>query len=252
LEGHVRAVAVDLPGFGHTPAAGRRTSVAANTVVLRRFLQKLGGQFTLIGNSMGAYVSMVAAVDQPALIKALVLVDPTLPLIGRLQVDPAVRRQFILNGIPGLGEYLLARRWATVSARERVTEVLSRCCYNPSLVSAQMVDEMVAMEEELTQQRRHTAAYLGAARSIVRGLARPNAYWRRMQAIRQPVLLLHGTHDRLIPVSSAREAAKRLPHWRYVELEAGHIPQMETPHAVAGEVLPWLAAQNIIKEPDHA
>src|SRR5688572_11537409 len=119
LEGHVRAVAVDLPGFGHTPAAGRRTSVAANAVVLRRFLQKLGGgeQSTLIGNSMGAYISMMAAVDQPALIEALVLVDPTLPLVGRLEVDPAVRKQFILNGIPGLGEYVLARRWAAVPAR---------------------------------------------------------------------------------------------------------------------------------------
>jgi pimeloyl-ACP methyl ester carboxylesterase len=133
-----------------------------------------------------------------------------------------------------------------------VAEVLTRCCFDPSKVSPEMVEEMVAMEEELTRQRRHTAAYLGAARSIVRGLARPSVYWRRMQAIQQPVLLLHGTHDRLIPVSSAREAAKRLPHWTYVELEAGHIPQMETPHAVAGEVLPWLAAHNIIKEPDHA
>jgi pimeloyl-ACP methyl ester carboxylesterase len=201
---------------------------------------------------MGAYISMMAAVDQPVLIEALVLVDPTLPLVGRLEVDPAVRKQFILNGIPGLGEYVLARRWAAVPARTRVAEVLTRCCFDPSKVSPAMVEEMIAMEEELTRQRRHTAAYLGAARSIVRGLARPSAYWRRMQAIQQPVLLLHGTHDRLIPVSSAREAAKRLPHWTYVELEAGHIPQMETPHAVAGEVLPWLAAHNIIKEPDHA
>jgi pimeloyl-ACP methyl ester carboxylesterase len=192
------------------------------------------------------------AVDEPALTNGLVLVDPTLPLIGRLQIDPAVRKQFFLNGIPWLGEYTLARRWATVPARQRVSEVLARCCLDPSKIPADMVELMIAQEEELTRQGRHTAAYLGAARSIVRGLARPGAYWKRMQAIRQPVLLLHGTHDRLIPIASAREAAKRLPHWTFVELEAGHIPQMETPDMVAGAVLPWLATQNIIKEPDHA
>ena len=152
LEGHVRAVAVDLPGFGHTPAAGRRTSVTANALVLRRFLQKLNGdeQSTLIGNSMGAYVSMIGR-RRPALPDQSAGAGRPDPAAGRpARVDPAVRKQFVLNGIPGLGEYLLARRWATVPARQRVAEVLTRCCFDPSRVSAEMVEEMVAMEEELT------------------------------------------------------------------------------------------------------
>ncbi len=248
LAEHVRAVALDLPGFGHTPAAGRRTSVAANAAVLRRFLQKLGaGPVTLVGNSMGAYVSMKAAVDQPTLVRALVLVDPTLPLVGRLEVDPAVRRQFIFNGIPGVGEWVLTRRWREAPARQRVDEVLSRCCLDATRVPADMVEAMALMEEELTGKPGHAAAYLGAARSIVRGLALRGAYWKRMQAIRQPVLLMHGTHDRLIPISSAREAAKRLPHWTYVELDAGHVPQMEIPKPVADEVLHWMEATALLK-----
>jgi pimeloyl-ACP methyl ester carboxylesterase len=243
LKPHVRGVAVDLPGFGLTPAAGRRTTVAANAVVLRRFLQRLGrGPVTLIGNSMGGYVSMVVATDQPTLVKELVLVNPTLPLVARLQVDPAVRKQFFLHGIPGVGEWVLARRYATVPAKQRVHEVLLRVCVDAQRVPGEMVMEMIALEEELTLRRGHAADHLGAARSIVRGLARPQVYWRRMHAIRQPVLLLHGTHDRLVPIESARAAAKRLPHWTFVELDAGHVPQMETPQLVADEVLRWLSS----------
>jgi len=242
LKKHVRAVAVDLPGFGLTPSAGRRTTVTANAAVLRHFLQRLGrGPVVLVGNSMGGYVSMLVATDQPTLVKRLVLVDPTLPLVGRTQVDPAIRKQFFLHGIPGVGEWVLARRYATVPARQRVTEVLSRCCADPQRVPGEMVLAMIALEEELTLRRAHAADHLGAARSIVRGLARPAVYWHRMHSIRHPVLLLHGTHDRLVPVESARAAAKRLPHWTYVEIDAGHIPQMETPQLVADEVLKWLS-----------
>lgn len=241
LKERVRAVAVDLPGFGRTPAAGRRTTVAANAAVLRHFLQRRYREpVILVGNSMGGFVSMLVATEQPTLVKSLVLVDPTLPLVARLQVDPAIRRQFFLHGIPGVGEWVLARRYSRVSAKQRVNEVLSRCCLDPQRVPGEMILEMIALEEELTLRSGHAADHLGAARSIVRGLARPHVYWRRMDAIRQPVLLLHGTHDRLVPIESARAAAKRLPHWTFVELEAGHIPQMETPQLVADEVLRWL------------
>jgi pimeloyl-ACP methyl ester carboxylesterase len=54
------------------------------------------------------------------------------------------------------------------------------------------------------------------------------------------VLLLHGTHDRLVPIASARQAAKRLPHWTFVELDTGHIPQIEAPQLVADEMVKWL------------
>ncbi|WP_051104968.1 alpha/beta fold hydrolase [Catelliglobosispora koreensis] len=241
LTEHVRAHAVDLAGFGLTPAAGRKTTVAANAVLLGRFLERLGdGPFLLIGNSMGGLISTYVANSHPSLVRGLVLVDPTLPLAERLQIDPAVRNRFLINGLPLIGEWALQRRYLRVPAKVRIAEVLQRCCADPSRIPASMVDEMVALEEELTLQRGHAAAQLAASRSIVYGLARPSTYWRRMAAIKQPVLLLHGTHDRLVPISSARAAAKRLPHWTYTELDAGHIPQMETPELVAEEIVRWL------------
>jgi pimeloyl-ACP methyl ester carboxylesterase len=248
LSGQVRGYAIDLAGFGHTPAAGRKTTVAANAVLLQRFLEQVGPSI-LIGNSMGALISTMVATSKPGLVPSAVLVDPTLPIVGRLDVDPEVRRRFIVNGLPLVGAWSLQRRFLSVPARERVTETLSRCCADPGRIPPDMFEEMVALEEELTLQPGHARAQLAASRSIVFGLARPAAYWRRLQAVQQPVLLIHGTHDRLIPIASAHEAAKRYPHWTFRELDAGHVPQMETPDLVAGEILPWLEK---VKEQSNA
>ncbi|WP_117212821.1 alpha/beta fold hydrolase [Allorhizocola rhizosphaerae] len=240
LQRHFRAVAVDLPGFGLTPAAGRKTSVAANARVLRRFLRIIVKEpAMLIGNSMGGFVSMTVAAGEPELVDRLVLIDPTLPLARGVRVDPAVRKQFFLHGLPWVGERVLARRYATVPAKQRVTEVLARCCLDPARVPADMFEALVELETSLTEQRDHAAVHLAAARSIVYGLAWPKSYWRLMRAIDKPVLLLHGKHDRLISVDSAREAARRLPEWTYVELEAGHIPMMEVPELVAEQIVSW-------------
>ena len=241
MSGYVRGVAVDLPGFGLTPAAGRRTTVSANAQVLKRFLREVvGEQVVLVGNSMGGLISMMVTAEAPDLVSGLVLIDPVLPLARGVRVDPAVGKQFLLNGVPGVGEWVLARRYARVPARQRVSEVLARCCLDAQRVPDEMLEKLIELEESLTGQRDHAACQLAAARSIVRGLAWTPSYWRRMAAIGQPVLLVHGTHDRLVPIASAQQAAKRLPQWTFVELEAGHIPQMETPQLVANEMVKWL------------
>ncbi|MDI1463652.1 alpha/beta hydrolase [Catellatospora sp. KI3] len=67
-----------------------------------------------------------------------------------------------------------------------------------------------------------------------------------MAALTMPVLLAHGIHDRLVPVASARAAAARLPHWTYVELDSGHVPQLEHPAELAARILPWLRRHDLL------
>jgi pimeloyl-ACP methyl ester carboxylesterase len=71
-----------------------------------------------------------------------------------------------------------------------------------------------------------------------------------MAAIRVPVLLMQGVQDRLVPVAAAREAARRHPDWRYVELAGvGHVPQLQVPQVVADEILGWLRETAGVEEP---
>src|ERR1700738_1035107 len=55
-----RVIAIDLPGFGFSPAAGRRTTIEANRKVLDRFINEtLRSPVILMGNSMGGAVTIL-------------------------------------------------------------------------------------------------------------------------------------------------------------------------------------------------
>src|SRR6266516_443169 len=104
-----------------------------------------------------------------------------------------------------------------------------------------MASIMEAVAEERVAVGGLDAAFLSAARSLLRVSARRGRYWRAMRAVGSPVLLLHGEKDRLVSVQSAHEAAARNPDWRFEVLsDVGHVPQLEVPDAVAGLILDWL------------
>ena len=52
-----RVIAVDLPGFGFSPAAGRRTSIEANTKVLDRFINVLPTHTIFEGHRIKVYIT---------------------------------------------------------------------------------------------------------------------------------------------------------------------------------------------------
>ncbi|NUR69872.1 MAG: alpha/beta fold hydrolase [Hamadaea sp.] len=240
LADQVRGRALDLAGFGLTEPHGRRTSVGANAELLVRYVDEVVGEpAVLVGNSMGGMVSILAAAAAPTKVRGLVLVDPTLPLASGAHVDPVVRKQFAIHAVPGLGEWSLRRRLARVPVRDRVNYTLALCFSDPARIPPETVAAGVALEERRISQPRRAESYLAAARSILRGVGRAE-HRRRMAGLSQPVLLIHGVHDRLVPIESARAAAAKHPQWTYAELDAGHTPQIEVPEQVAAQIRPWL------------
>ena len=74
-------------------------------------------------------------------------------------------------------------------------------------------------------------------------LRRPRRYDALIAAIDRPVLLVHGTRDRFVPVGAARRTAALNPSWRTAYLEGrGHTPQLEAPDEVLAHLEPWLAS----------
>ena len=108
---------------------------------------------------------------------------------------------------------------------------------------------MVARHVEVAVQR---AGFPGtehdfaqAVRSVVRTVGYPHgrAYRRRIGTVTCPVLLIHGTEDRLVPVAAARAAARANPAWVVREFPGvGHVPQLEVPWQTADAVLDWLGS----------
>ncbi len=76
-----RVLAVDLAGFGLTPAAGRSATVHANADLLYRFVRDVAGSpAVLVGNSMGGLISILLAQARPDTVAGLVLVDAPMPV----------------------------------------------------------------------------------------------------------------------------------------------------------------------------
>ena len=245
LVAEARVLAVDLVGFGLTHPQGRAATVQTAAGMLDRFVREVaGGPAVLVGNSMGGMASIVEAVANPDAVAGLVLIDPVLPLVRGVRPDRLVATTFLLYAVPGIGERYLARRRAAVAPRELVRQVLALCCVDPTRVPQELVAASVALAEERVAVAGLDAAFLSAARSLLRVSARRGRYWAAMRSIGSPVLLLHGEKDRLVSVHSAREAAARNPDWRFEVLsDVGHVPQLEVPDAVADLILDWLGTE---------
>ena len=244
LTDRYRVLAPDLAGHGLTRSAGRRTDVAANRVLLHRFIESVAaGPVILMGNSMGGMISLLEASAAPGSVAGLILVDPALPAVPA-RPDPLVIAMFALFSTPVLGRVMRDRR-RRLSPEALVASTLSLCCVDSSRVPA----DVIAQHVDLARQR---AAFAGAdqdlaaaTRSVIAtaGHARGGAYRQAIRSITCPVLLLHGDRDRLVPVGVARAAARANPSWSLVVLSGvGHVPQLEAPQESAQAISDWLGS----------
>lgn len=237
-----RVLALDLPGHGRTRALGRSTSVKADQLLLHRFLTEIcGGPVILVGNSMGGMISILQAAAHPETVTGLVLVDPALPQVRLTRPDPRVAAAFAAFAVPGIGRAFLASRRRN-TAEHAVDGMLRLCCVDPSRVPRDVVRASAALTRERSRYPGTDSEFLGAARSLMWVLTTHKSYEAKMQAIRAPVLLLHGDKDRLVSLTSARLAARSNPSWRFViARNVGHVPQLEAPDWTVDAILDWLA-----------
>jgi pimeloyl-ACP methyl ester carboxylesterase len=238
-----RVVALDLAGFGHTIGGSRSTSVRANQRLLRRFLEEVSGSpAILVGNSMGGLIAILQAADDPQSVSGLVLIDPALPVGPSARPDPVVLATFAAFAVPAVGRSLLAIRRSRTSPGQAAHDLLRLCCADPSRVPPSIVDQHVALAGARRDYPDADAELVAAAQSLVWVLADRRKYARLQAGIVSPVLLLHGDHDRLVPIEAARKAARNNPDWGFEVAEGvGHVPQLEAPAWTAARILGWLA-----------
>jgi pimeloyl-ACP methyl ester carboxylesterase len=118
-----RVIALELPGFGVSPANTRSQSVQelANTMA-QAAVRVVPEDYTLIGTSFGAHVALWQTLQSPAKVEALVLIAPTalLPAADPLAGAPAdtIRRLFAhpdkARGFASVDPAILAKEQALV------------------------------------------------------------------------------------------------------------------------------------------
>jgi len=229
VDGH----AIDLPGFGRSgPPVTGNYSLDSHVGVVRDYIEQICDKpVHLLGNSLGGAVTTRLAAERPDLVRTLTLVSAALPSYRPQKVsDP--RLPLLL--VPGLSR-VAARAIGRRSPEERTRGIIEMCFADPAAVPGARFAEAV----EDMRRRRALAWNDDALIRSLRGLVRADietgsrALWRQAASLQMPVLVIHGTHDRLVPVSVGRRAGRVIPGSRLLILDdAGHVPQMERPEAV--------------------
>jgi pimeloyl-ACP methyl ester carboxylesterase len=253
LAEHHRVYALDLPGFGRSPLAGRRSSIAANVDLLTRVIARLSdGPIALMGNSMGGLLALGVAAVHPNLVRLLVLVDPAVPAPGGLRprIDRVTRTFLVAAFMPRWGARRLSRAVSALGPESLVYETLRLCSADPSRIEQAVVDAHIALEAERLAQPGWQESFYAATRSLVRVLALKRQVTRWVQAVAAPTLLVQGDEDRLVSVESARLVASLRPDWEYHEFAGvGHIPMLEVPAEFLDVTGDWLQRHETVVAP---
>jgi len=210
-----RVIRFDLPGFGLTgPRADADYHPQADARFTLALLERLGVQrAVLVGSSLGGEVAWRAATLAPARVERLVLVAPT-----GAPPDPAVARPlpWTIAHTPVLNR---AIEW--VLPRELVRASLAEAWGDAAGPPRELVD-------------RHHGLLLreGNRRALMQRLAQwqPGAQPDLVAQVSQPVLLVWGGRDRLVPVAAAQWFDTQIADSRVVVFdELGHLPHEEDP-----------------------
>ncbi len=238
-----RVLALDLAGFGLTRAAGRSTSVAANSDLTAAFVTEVGGGPAIwLGNSMGGLLTLLAASRRPQTVAGAVLVNPALmPRLSHRR-NALTTAMFAAYLTPGVGKVVVAGRRRVRTPEQMATDTMRLCCGDPSRVDDAVVRAHVDLLERRASQPGVAEEFVEATRSLIATLARRRQVLALADAMSVPVLMLHGDRDRLVPLATAVELARQHPDWGFaVARGAGHVPQLEVPNWTAERIRSWLA-----------
>jgi pimeloyl-ACP methyl ester carboxylesterase len=229
LSPRFRVIALDLPGFGDSAkpiGASYDARFFARAVIALLDALELD-RVHLIGNSLGGRIALEVALEYPGRVERLALLCPSLAWRRERPWAPLVKLMR-----PKLG-------LVQITPRPLVEALVRR--FVPTADdgwTAAGIDEF--LRAYLTPSGR--AAFYAAARHIY--LEEPHGadgFWTRLRELRADALFVWGKRDRIVPSAFARHVAEALPNARQLELECGHVPQLELPSRTHNAVARFLA-----------
>src|SRR4051812_15881283 len=212
-----RAVAIDLPGYGDSDKpfpASYNAAFFARWVIATLDALELDRSHVL-GHSMGGRVALEVGITAPDRTDRLVAMTPSMAWLGKPGWAPMLK---LVR--PELGILQPAPKGFVESIVRRVVPGAD----NPYVAPA--LDEF--MRSYLSPRGR--VAFYASARNIA--LEDPEPFWSHLREMSPESLFIWGRRDTLVPIAFANHVRRALPAATHVELECGHVPQLECPRKV--------------------
>jgi pimeloyl-ACP methyl ester carboxylesterase len=222
LERTYRVVRFDLPGAGLSDPdpSGDYTDARTHALILK-LMDKLDiKEAVFVGNSLGGRIAWTFAAKHPDRVSKLVLISP--------------------DGFASPGfEY--GQKADVPALLSVMSYVLPKALYRPNLEAAyadpkRLTEAVFDRYYDLTLAPGARAALLARMQQTVLLDPRPI-----LPTITQPVLLMWGKKDALIPVANAQDYLKALPNASLVTFEnLGHVPHEEDAEGSIASLLAFL------------
>ncbi|HEY3759974.1 MAG TPA: alpha/beta hydrolase [Solirubrobacteraceae bacterium] len=220
--GSHRVIAVDLPGFGHSPMPRETISISGYARTLDALLNTLGiDAAAIVGNSMGGFVAAELAINFPRRVERLVLVSAAglstyNDRTGTRALSGLRRAERVISAYAG---WIAAHSDAVARRRGLRNATLGFVASHPGRIPAALAAEQI-----------RGAGKPGFVQALAANL--DYDFRDRLAEIACPTLIVWGDKDRVITARDADRFAELIPGSRKVVFEdTGHIPMLERPAA---------------------
>jgi len=204
---------------------------------LERFFEHLGEPVIAMGHSLGAVASLLVAIKRPDLVRALVLIDPTILPLSWMWWWFLAQKTGLISLVPIVaGSARRKRVWADRAAifsayRDKAPFKFWKNAFLESYINngtEQTDNGTIRLCCDPTWAARCFAAY-------------PHDMWRRIRPVPVPILLLYGAQSVALRASAAKRVMAQLQNAvvRRFE-ETSHFVPMERPGECTEAVIAFL------------
>jgi pimeloyl-ACP methyl ester carboxylesterase len=223
-----RAIAVDALGFGDSDkplGASYGPQFQADAVAALLDAMEID-RAHLLGHSMGGRIALEVGFEHHRRIERLVLMTPAMAWLRERRWAP-----YLKLVRPELGLLQIAPRPVV----DRIVRRLIPGADSPAAAAG--IDEFI----RAYTTARGRAAFYAAARHIY--LDEPHGddgFWTRLRELAPDAMFLWGRKDMLVPTAFMKHVERELPAAHHVELDCGHIPQIERPRQAHAAIASFL------------
>lgn len=230
LSTHFRVITPDLVGAGLSDKPDIEYRPDQLLEYLLGFMDALQiPQASIVGNSMGGGLAIGLALDYPARVSQLILIDGLPAHVMEHLASPSIRRALTTSApswLVSFGNWLFGRCLLESTMREFV--------YDPGLLTPAVLDR--------SNRNRQQPGLFRALLTIGTNLPLwEEQFAPRIGTITHRTMIIWGEKDRVFPIQAGDQLHRTIAGSTFVRIpKAGHIPQWEQPELVNQALIHFL------------
>jgi len=245
LKSQLGIIGMDDRGHGKTKVPAEPAELKSWNVFvddLANFFERLNEPVIAMGHSRGATVSLLLAVKRPELIRALVLIDPTILPFSWMWWWYLAKKTGLAKRVP-IAATAARRRYVWPDRQSILDSYRGKAVFSGWLDG--YLEAYVEAGTEATEDGKVKLCCAPAWESRCFAVC-PHDVWRHIPRLQQPTLVLYGAKSDTFLAPAAKRFKAKVPAAVMVRVEeTGHFVPMERPAETAEAITAFLKKESL-------